>query len=344
MEKRNPVRIVPLAKPHRGKYPYLVDYTKHHSGERGRSYFLTEDEARAFADRTIAEQQRENDKITLRAFVPTAIEFIRGRGTKKYTALGYQRAVRGLLKWFPEDRKLESLEIGELAAKMSELSEGIYNLNLIGLRLAFDFAVSCGHLNQNPLAPLHMRPRHKGPSSVLKPQTVARFLDALARVAPDLAAIHSLLFFSGVTFEEVARMTRADIDLEKRRIYVSSKAARNGRARALEIAENLNAWLLATMPQEGPLLRVHLVTAYKVRAQVCSSEGLPSMGRNAAAETFLYYRRPLVGIRAILEAGLESEPKGMWSKGCATSVEECEAYWSIFPTTSAGMVAVKGDN
>lgn len=65
MKKKKPVRIVPLAKPHQGKYPYLVEYIKQPSGERARSYFLTEKEARAFAERITAEQEREAAKMAV---------------------------------------------------------------------------------------------------------------------------------------------------------------------------------------------------------------------------------------------------------------------------------------
>jgi len=279
-------------------------------------------------------------------------------GTVSTSTQDYRkRAIAALSEWFPGNRRLRSLQPGELEKRLDALSDAIRK-NLLGaFRFLFDTAAADGYLAANPLDALSAQKYSFHLRSITAPSTIAQFMAAAERFNPDLVAPSALKYFGGFTEQECLGLSWDNIDLARGLISVSMEKTRSTRgnakpgahrrSRTVGMASNLRLWLASIPgPKAGHLYPFGIRTLAAARTSLCGTaeitknhHGVKPATWGSPASTYLHYRTPLAGVQALVETAFESLPH----TPLQASIEECIAYWTIVPsgTDPAGVAEIK---
>ncbi len=175
---------------------------------------------------------------------------------------------------------------------------------------------------------------------IFTPDEVRRIL---LSVEDRLKPFFALIFFSGLRKEEASRLSVSQVreGLKCGVMFFPASLAKTNRSRSISFCENLRAWLMRFLPNDGPLLpvewqgirRLDELPAYAVRRS-----GVKWV-RNGPRHSFATYFLRLSGDPAetVKQMGnsLAQLDRHYNSRADSVTPETAERYFAIFPPTNA---------
>ena len=243
---------------------------------------------------------------------------------------------------------LTPLELREWLASLS-IGTATRNSTRIRLHLLFKYAVDFGYCENNPIKKIEAfraRPNAEEKIAVFTAGETEKLLNA---AEPEVIPFLSIALFAGIRIATLERLNWKEIDFRERRIVVPAFKGKNATRYAVDIADNLAAWLAPYVRAEGSLLVPSrgggsLVgvpsprgTRHKIK-EAAKKAGI-SLPHNAARHTFIsmfveHYQD--LG-RAALQAN--NSPNVIKSNYLhLVSKEDAARCWQIYPHTKLEVV------
>lgn len=189
------------------------------------------------------------------------------------------------------------------------------NKSLAVLGHFFGWAVKRELAPDNPVLKLEKATVEQPPPPLHTPEEVQRVLDACLRKKPEMLAWYVLGYFCGIRMAELKSVTWADINLDKRCVFVSPEVAKKRRQRYVELPENAIAWLRLCPTSVGRLFSSvywvrtiaaeagvkwptnvmrHCFGSYHLACHGNSAKTAMEMGHTNPALVYAHYRNPVL--------------------------------------------------
>lgn len=114
---------------------------------------------------------------------------------------------------------------------------------LTDIRTMFSFAVKREYLEKSPCEKITPIVVQKKTPGILSPRQAAKLMRVAYNRDRTLCPWLALSLFCGIRPEELNKLTRADVLLEKKIVHISESVSKTGTARNVEIPENALEWL-----------------------------------------------------------------------------------------------------
>lgn len=178
------------------------------------------------------------------------------------------------------------------------------------------------------------------PPAIFSPAVVEKIMRAADKTAPDFVPALALLFFAGLRPDEVKRTTWDAIDFDNNVVRVTAEASKVRQARAIEMTDNLRAWLTTSARRRGMLVKNN--SWYRdQREAVMKAAGLTRWPVDVARHSFATFDYALHQNAAATAAKLghfgSLDMFARHYKGVATR-REAEAFFAIRPRASANNI------
>jgi len=170
---------------------------------------------------------------------------------------------------------------------------------LTDVRTMFSFAMKREYIEKNPCEKIQPIVVQKKTPGVLGPRQAAKLMRVAYNRDRTLCPWLALSLFCGIRPEELNRLTRSEVMVEKKIVHISEKVSKTGTARNVEIPENALEWLrlsgdLATVrPDSKKQMRLQGVVNLKerfdrVRRQAGLFKHWPHDAMRHSSVTYLY--------------------------------------------------------
>ena len=205
--------------------------------------------AREALEAYCAQRESAVRSIAVEALVPELIAAKEREGKSKR----YLQDLRSRLGRFAQD--FQGRTMADISTE--ELSEWLHGLRLASITetnyrrlivLAYNFAQERGLVDGNRATKATKRKEAPGEIGILQVDEIAALLTA---ADTELIPFIALQAFGGLRRAEAERIQWVAVDFDNSLILVSSKIAKNGTARHVEISETLKAWLMTDQRFSG---------------------------------------------------------------------------------------------
>jgi integrase len=252
----------------------------------------------------------------------------------------YRRELRITRDRFPKlhGRLVVDISHNDLEPLLAQISPGGRNSVMRYLRALFNYGIKRGFLIENPISRLDFADRPRQEVEILSNKQVEGMLQHA--LAEDLKLLPFLVLgiFCGIRPDgELQKLEWRDLDLADSMVVIRPEVSKTRRRRFIDLSENAEAWLRATMKQKRPAVgRVvefaesELRTHRKANWEAAGIKQWPQQGmRHTYCSNWLALHKDIN--KLVLQSGHDSVDT-MWRHyHRGTSETEAHQFWAIMP-------------
>ena len=203
-----------------------------------------------------------------------------------------------------------------------------------------EFARARGQLAGNPLEGVSDPAPRAVEVNLYTPEELVSLLNRAeaSRSGRRLLPLLCLAAFCGLRHEEIRRLDWSDLDWKSARCYVPGPAAKTGRARVVDMPDNLLEWLDPFCRPRGPIC--DLANSSNALCRLRAAAGILGRKRNAIRKSWITYRVALSQDIAAVAGAAGNSPQivRQFYNLPGTRTRETAARWFAIRPTRAEML------